>query len=117
MRDLKDLTLFTDNSKLDGSTYIELLPGIYKDKCWNKESAYIDAEHPNYGLLEELFEKHFKDFDPYSFQTYPKAEWLGFLDLLQKSNSNSIPISFIEDFSNWFKEALKQNDEVTFMGI
>lgn len=117
MRDLKDLTLITDTSKLDGTTYVELLPGTYKNKCWNEKSAYIDAEHPIYNSLENLFAKHFKNFDPYSFQTYSKSEWLDFLDLLQKSNSDEISNSFIKDFSNWFKKVLEVNDEVTFMGL
>lgn len=117
MRDLKYLTLITDTSKLDGTTYIELLPGIYKNKCWNEESAFIDAEHPDYNSLEKLFAEHFEDFDPYSFQTYSKSEWLDFLDLLQEYNSDKIPNSFIEDFSSWFKKVLEVNDEVTFMGL
>ena len=117
MRNLEDLALITDTSKLEGTTYIELLPGPYKNKCWNKESVYIDTEHPHYRSLENLFEKHFKDFDLYSFEEYSKYEWLKFSDLLKNSNTENIPSSFIDDLDYWLKRVLEEHDEVTFMGL
>lgn len=117
MKDLKDLTLITDVTKLDGTCYIELQPGVFKNEFWSNGSAYIDPEHHQYDVLEDLFEKYFKNFDPFSYQTYSKNEWLEFINLLQSTNSDKIPSSFVEGLSVWLKNIFKKNNDVTFMGL
>ena len=45
-----------------GSGYMELLPGEYKGRFWNRESAFI-REDEFEDALESIFVKHAPDFD------------------------------------------------------
>lgn len=41
--------------ELEGSCYIEVLPGPYRDRCWNEDSIYMDEE--TFGYLESAVKK------------------------------------------------------------
>lgn len=42
--------------ELEGSCYIEVLPGPYRDRCWNEDSIYMDEE--TFGYLESAVKKN-----------------------------------------------------------
>ena len=55
----------TDKSDLEGTAYVELLPGKYKDSCWNDGSLFFEEEV--FGYFEPCVKKHVPDFDHYAF--------------------------------------------------
>lgn len=47
-----DIRLIRNNKDRDGTCYFEFLPGIYRDKCWNEESVFMDEEV--FGFIEPI---------------------------------------------------------------
>lgn len=80
-----NIELISDNTKLNGTCYIELLPGPYKKKCWNANSVFFEDEV--FGLLEPTFEKHFTNFDHFAFQEISRDVWTAIISDLQSLSS------------------------------
>ncbi len=36
--DMENIRIITNKNELEGTCYIEVLPGAYKNKCWNEGS-------------------------------------------------------------------------------
>ena len=53
---LDDIKIIIDQSEMEGTCYIEVLPGQYKHKCWNSESIYFSEEWLLSYYHYELFE-------------------------------------------------------------
>jgi hypothetical protein len=119
---MEDIRLIKDKAELEGTAYFEILPGPYKDKCWNEGSIFIEEEI--FGLIEPIIERHVPEFDHYSFIKIDRESWMLILNdlselvvLLQAANTpndlnggigfifNSTKDRFVTDFAR-NKEAL-----------
>jgi hypothetical protein len=65
-------------TELHGSCYFEILPGIYKGKCWSQNSVFMNEEV--FGYLEPIFEYHVSDFDHYAFIEISRDDWMLIID-------------------------------------
>jgi hypothetical protein len=68
-----DIKILRNKNELDGTCYMELLPGKYDGKCWSDTSIFFDEEV--FGLLEPIIEKHAKGYDHYAFTEVDKNTW------------------------------------------
>ncbi len=59
---------------LEGTNYIELLPGAYHGICWNEGSLFFEEE--TFGHLELALQKHAPDYNRYAFTEIKLDAWL-----------------------------------------
>ena len=59
------IELIHDANRLEGTAYFELLPGMYRNKCWNRGSVFLNEE--NFGYIEPMVESCVEKYDHYSF--------------------------------------------------
>lgn len=64
------MKIFYKLEELEGTCYIEILPGRYKGNCWNKESIFFEEE--TFGYLERGIEMEFSKYDHFAFNEIPK---------------------------------------------
>jgi hypothetical protein len=76
-------TIYRDFDQLEGTTYHELLPGPYLEKCWNPGSLFIEDDQWCDYLLP-VMTRCLPGYDCYEFLTYGRAEWVVVLDELEK---------------------------------
>jgi hypothetical protein len=69
--------LIKDKADLRGTCYFELLPGEYKEECWNDASVFLDEE--TFALIEPIVARHEPRFDHYSFVGIRRAVWEGIM--------------------------------------
>ncbi len=102
--------MITDVSALNGTCYIEVLPGRYRQKAWNPESVYFGEEH--FGFIEPAIERHFPGFNHYAFNDISVAVWeeilLGLSQLRERITCTSV-LSEIEDDVGFIFETTKSN--------
>ncbi|MEN1985605.1 hypothetical protein [Paenibacillus hubeiensis] len=72
--------MITDQSELDGSCYIEILPGTYQGKCWNEGSVFFTEE--TFAYIETSIEREVPAYDHYGFNVISKQEWARILKRL-----------------------------------
>lgn len=58
---------------LEGSAYMEFLPGRYRGTCWNPASLYTTEE--TFGYLEPILERHVARYDHFAFNEIAVSEW------------------------------------------
>lgn len=63
--------------ELEGSCYIEVLPGKYVGECWNNNSIYFNEEE--FAYLETAIEIEYPKYDHYAFNDIDKDSWLRIL--------------------------------------
>jgi hypothetical protein len=68
------LQVIKDKSRLEGTAFIELLPGRYNGKCWNDGSLFLDEE--TFGFFEDVVLKEAPDYDHYAFTEISRLKWL-----------------------------------------
>lgn len=68
------IKIIKDLAELEGSCYIEILPGQYQGKCWNQESVFFDEE--TFGYFEKIIETEYADYDHYAFNEITRDVWL-----------------------------------------
>lgn len=78
------MMIIKDIKELEGSCYIEVLPGKYLNKCWNDSSVFFTEE--DFALLETSIEKEFETYDHYAFNEIPKETWIKILRRLDELN-------------------------------
>ena len=93
------------------SNYMELLPGEYKDKCWNWESAYI-SEVEFMGPLEAIFCKHAPDFDHYGNTAIGKDQCWAIIDDLKALGSSSAT-----ELAIWLHGVVAKHGSITVLGM
>ena len=59
--------------ELEGTAYIELLPGKYNKQCWNEGSLFFEEE--TFGYLEAIISRHIASYDHYAFTEISAAKW------------------------------------------
>lgn len=72
--------MITDQSELEGSCYIEILPGTYQGECWNNGSVFFTEE--TFAYLEASIEREVPAYDHYGFNVISKQEWARILKRL-----------------------------------
>lgn len=75
---MEPITIFRDPAALEGTAYIELLPGGYRDSCWNAGSVFLTEEV--FGYFEAIIERHEPRFDHFAFVDVERATWNAILD-------------------------------------
>lgn len=70
---LDQIRIIRDKTELDGTAYIELLAGPYKNQCWVEGSLFFDEEV--FGYLEPAIERQVPDYDHYSFTEISSDDW------------------------------------------
>lgn len=65
--------MITDADKLDGSCYIEVLPGRYTGQFWNSQSVFFKEIH--FSFIELFILRHCPKYDHYAFTDINKTIW------------------------------------------
>ncbi len=73
--------MISDLNELEGTCYIEVLPGKYNGKCWNPQSVFFDEEH--FGFIEPTIARHCPKQDHYSFTDINSSIWENILTDLE----------------------------------
>ncbi len=82
---MKAIRVITNKDELEGTGYIEVLPGSYKNQCWNEGSLFFEEEV--FGYLEPLIERHEPTYDHYAFTEIEKKQWVAIADDLDALHS------------------------------
>ena len=82
---MNDIRIIKAKEELEGTCYMELLPGTYKDKCWNDGSLFFDEEV--FGYIEPIFKFHITSYDHYAFIEVKKDVWLKIIEDLKNLRS------------------------------
>jgi hypothetical protein len=75
---MEPITILRDPAELEGTAYIELVPGGYRDSCWNVGSVFFTEEV--FGFIEPIIERHEPRFDHFAFVDVERATWNAILD-------------------------------------
>ncbi|WP_339300803.1 hypothetical protein MKY92_11830 [Paenibacillus sp. FSL R5-0623] len=67
------MKIIRDREELEGTGYIEVLPGKYLGHCWNENSIYFDEEV--FGYIEKTIESIFSGYDHYAFNEIHRKTW------------------------------------------
>jgi hypothetical protein len=89
---MNDIRIIKNKTDLEGTSYIELLPGEYKEICWNEGSIFFEEE--TFGYLELTLQKHVLEYNRYAFTQIKLDAWFEIIEelkslklLLQKAQS------------------------------
>jgi len=63
----------TDRSLLEGTAYIEVMAGAYRNRCWNDGSLFFEEEV--FGYIEPTIEKYEPTYDHYAFTQISMRDW------------------------------------------
>jgi len=74
--------MIADQDELEGTCYIEVLPGKYENECWNPQSVFFEEEH--FGFIEPTIIRHCPEHDHYSFTDINKSTWQDILADLER---------------------------------
>ncbi|HEX8830885.1 MAG TPA: hypothetical protein VF705_06960 [Longimicrobium sp.] len=75
---MEPITILRDPAELGGTAYIELVPGGYRDSCWNEGSVFFTEEV--FGFIEPIIERHEPRFDHFAFVDVERSTWNAILD-------------------------------------
>ena len=67
------LSILKDKSLLQGTAYVELMPGKYKGTCWKQGSLFLDEE--TFGFFEDIISKQIPEYDHYAFTEVSTSRW------------------------------------------
>lgn len=83
------MKIIRSKDELEGTCYIEVLPGKYNGKCWSDDSIFFSEEV--FGFLEKSIEREYPEYDHYAFSEIHKETWLRILERL------NILVSLLDD--------------------
>jgi site-specific DNA-adenine methylase len=101
------MKIIYDLNELKGTCYIEVLPGRYKGKSWNKESIFFTEE--DFIYFEPIIANVFIKYDHYAFQEIGKDNWTEIIESLKElqktllDNSNEMIVKLDELIRSYFK--------------
>lgn len=70
---METIRVLKDKAELEGTAYVELLPGKYNKQCWNEGSLFFEEEI--FGYLEAIISRHFPAYDHYAFTEISASKW------------------------------------------
>jgi hypothetical protein len=76
------IRILRSKDELEGTAYIELLPGRYQGRSWNDGSLFFKEEV--FGYLAPIIEKYEPAFDLESFTGISAEKWTGIITGLEK---------------------------------
>lgn len=76
------IRILRSRDELEGTAYIELLPGRYQGRSWNDGSLFFEEEV--FGYLEPIIQRHEPGFDHYSFTGISAEKWTGIIADLER---------------------------------
>ena len=92
---MEEITIIRDKSKLEGTCYIEIVPGKYQKKHWQEGSLFFNEEA--FGFIEPIFERFINGYDHYSMNDASKMEWLKIVNELDELNELLSTATELED--------------------
>jgi hypothetical protein len=92
---MRPVKLITNLAELEGTDYFEFLPGEYRGKCWNHESAFMDEEV--FGFLEPIVANCEPKYDHYAFTPVQRGTWERILQELTKLQTDVAAASDVSD--------------------
>ena len=100
-----NIQIITDMKHLEGTAYVEILPGPYQDECWNEGSLFLDEE--SFGFLERVIRRNVPKYDHYAFTKVEKSVWEQIIvelnALLMQVHQASTTSDFAENVYFYFK--------------
>ena len=115
---MEKIVIIRDKSALDGTCYVEVVPGKYQKKHWQEGSLFFEEEV--FGLIEPIFERNINRYDHYDMNDASKFEWLNIIIELEQLNELLISsddfngaigkVSYIfRDTREWFQKNYEEN--------
>jgi hypothetical protein len=92
---METIRAIKNKGELEGTCYVELLPGKYKEQCWNASSLFFEEEV--FGYLENIISKHVPAYDHYAFTQIDKVAWDKIIDDFQSLESTLDQYQSVED--------------------
>lgn len=94
-----------------GTEYMEILPGEYKGKYWNSDSAFIQ-EDEFAGSLGPIFARHTPNFDHYGNTAIGKDQCWAIIDDLKALRSSAA-----NELAIWLHGIVAKHGSITVLGI
>jgi hypothetical protein len=70
---MEAIRIIRNKTELEGTAYVELLPGPYIQQCWNEGSLFFEEEV--FGYLEPIIHRHVPAYDHYAFTEITASGW------------------------------------------
>lgn len=106
---MEDIRIITDKGELEGTCYVEILPGAYKKQCWNDGSLFFDEEV--FGYIESTIERRVAGYDHYAFTEIEKENCLSIADDLDRLAARVTAATSLADLENHVGFLFKGTDE------
>jgi hypothetical protein len=106
-----DFSIVWNQDGLQGSGYMELLPGEFKGKWWNLESAYI-REYEFEDALESIFARNAPDFYRYGNTAIGSDQCWAIIDDLKAIGS---PAAI--ELAIWLHGIVAKHGSITVLGM
>lgn len=98
-----------DPKELEGSCYIEILPGKYNGVCWNSESIYFDEE--SFTFFEKTISMAQPNYDHFAFTEIDQKAWrriVDQLDIIREFLEENPKIDEIDNYFDFIYEYIRQ---------
>jgi energy-coupling factor transporter ATP-binding protein EcfA2 len=92
---MDNIRIIKNKSELEGTVYIELLPGAYHGICWNEGSIFFEEEA--FGYLELAMQKHALEYNRYAFTEIRLDTWL---EIIEELNGLKLLVQTAQSVSN-----------------
>ena len=106
-----DFKIHWNQDGRQGSGYMEILPGEFKGKWWNWESAFI-REDEFEDALESTFARHAPDFDHYGTTAIGNNQCWAIIDDLKAVGSSST-----SELAIWLHGVVAKHGSITVLGM
>ncbi|MCX7167846.1 MAG: hypothetical protein NTV11_16435 [Rhodocyclales bacterium] len=106
-----DFRIIWNQDGRQDSGYMELLPGEYTGKCWNRESAFI-REDEFADALESIFARHAPDFDHYGNTAIGNDQCWAIIDDLKALESSAA-----SELAMWLHGIVAKHGSITVLGM
>jgi len=70
---MEAIRIIRSKTELEGTAYVELLPGPYRKQCWNDGSLFFEEEV--FGYLEPIILRQVPSYDHYAFTEITANKW------------------------------------------
>ncbi len=106
-----DFSIIWNQDGRHSSGYMEILPGDYKGKCWNRESVFIrEDEFEN--SLEPIFALHAPAFDHYGNTAIGKDQCWAIIDDLKALGGPAA-----SELAIWLHGTVAKHGSITVLGM
>jgi hypothetical protein len=103
------MRMTTKLGELQGSCYMEVLPGTYKGNCWNEGALFFTEDVFKY--FEPFIKKRVTAYDHHGVTEIPKAQWLAILDDIAEVGISLVSSSSLASLDSRLGTILREVDE------